>query len=155
MLKKQGYQNPHIHPGGWLSGVIYLKVPDIKGRRNLESKKGKIDSDGDINFVYNAASQRNQDVFEKGLVQITPTPGLMLMFPSYLVHTVYPFIGEGERRSIAFNANYRVINPISEQKTNGKQDGEIIAGNLTGVKNHYFYLEEKKVYSYEEDKRSE
>ena len=26
MLKKQGYQNPHIHPGGWLSGVIYLKV---------------------------------------------------------------------------------------------------------------------------------
>ena len=26
VLKKQGYQNPHIHPGGWLSGVIYLKV---------------------------------------------------------------------------------------------------------------------------------
>ena len=154
--QRENEYNPlHNHTGCELSGVIYLKVPDIKGRRNLESKKGKIDSDGDINFVYNAASQRNQDVFEKGLAQITPVPGLMLMFPSYLVHTVYPFIGEGERRSIAFNANYRVIKPVSEQKTNGKQDGEIIAGNLTGVKNHYFYLEEKKVYNYDEDQRSE
>ena len=26
------------------------------------------------------------------------------MFPSYLLHTVYPFIGEGERRSVSFNA---------------------------------------------------
>ena len=149
------YNPLHNHTGCELSGVIYLKVPDVKGRRNLESKKGKIDSDGDINFVYNAASQRNQDVFEKGLVQITPTPGLMLMFPSYLVHTVYPFIGEGERRCIAFNGSYRVVEPTSEYKVGEQLKGNIIAGNLNGVKNNYFYLDEKKVHSYEEDKRSE
>ena len=27
----------------------------------------------------------------------------MVMFPSYLLHTVYPFIGKEERRCIAFN----------------------------------------------------
>ena len=101
-----------------------------------ESKKGKIDSDGDINFVYNAASERNQDVFENGLVQITPVPGLMLMFPSYLGHTVYPFVGEGERRCIAFNGTYRILEKVGEQ-TN------LIAGNSNGVKNHYFYYGEK------------
>ena len=89
--------------------------------------------------MYNTASQRNQDIFEKGLVQITPVPGLMLMFPSYLVHTVYPFIGEGERRCIAFNAFYRIVNPSKDED----RSAEIVAGNLTDVKNHYFYFTEK------------
>ena len=130
------YNPLHNHTGCELSGVIYLKVPDVKGRRNIESKKGKPEGDGDINFVYNAASQRNFDIFEKGLVQITPTPGLMLMFPSYLLHTVYPFIGEGERRCVAFNGTYRILEKVGEQ-TN------LIAGNSNGVKNHYFYYGEK------------
>ena len=133
------YNPMHNHTGCEMSGVIYLKAPNMKGRRNLESKKGKTDSDGDISFVYNTASQRNQDIFEKGLVQITPVPGLMLMFPSYLVHTVYPFIGEGERRCIAFNAFYRVVNPSKDED----RSAEIVAGNLTDVKNHYFYFTEK------------
>ena len=98
---------------------------------------------GDISFVYNTASQRNQDIFEKGLVQITPTPGLMIMFPSYLGHTVYPFIGEGERRCVAFNASYRIVEPSGEQKEGDPLKGNIIAGNLWGVKNHYFYFDEK------------
>ena len=131
------YNPIHNHTGCEISGVIYLKVPDVKGRRNLQSKKGKMDSDGDISFVYCTASQRNHDIFEKGLVQITPVPGLMLMFPSYLGHTVYPFVGEGERRCIAFNASYRIVDPSGEGNAN------IIAGNLQGVKNYYFYFEEK------------
>ena len=140
------YNPMHNHTGCELSGVIYLKTPNVKGRRNLESKKGKLDSDGDISFVYNTASQRNQDIFEKGLVQITPAPGVMLMFPSYLVHTVYPFIGEGERRCVAFNASYRIVDPSGEyQKVeNGKPpSANIVAGNMNGVKNYYFYFDEK------------
>ena len=58
------YNPLHNHTGCELSGVIYLKVPDVKGRRNIESKKGKPEGDGDINFVYNAASQRNFDIFD-------------------------------------------------------------------------------------------
>ena len=132
------YNPIHNHTGCEISGVIYLKVPDVKGRRNLESKKGKMDSDGDIAFVYNTASQRNQDIFEKGLVQMTPTPGLMLMFPSYLGHTVYPFVGEGERRCIAFNANYRITD-----QSDSSLGPQLIAGNLYGLNNKYFYYDEK------------
>ena len=132
------YNPIHNHTGCEISGVIYLKVPDVKGRRNLQSKKGKMDSDGDISFVYCTASQRNHDIFEKGLVQITPVPGLMLMFPSYLGHTVYPFVGEGERRCIAFNANYRITD-----QSDSNVGSQMIAGNLYGLKNKYFYFDEK------------
>ena len=34
---------------------------------------------------------------------ITPIPGLMVLFPSWLNHLVHPFFGAGERISIAFN----------------------------------------------------
>ena len=33
------YNPIHNHTGCEISGVIYLKVPNVKGRRNLESKK--------------------------------------------------------------------------------------------------------------------
>ena len=34
---------------------------------------------------------------------IDPEPGLMLMFPSWLRHAVHPFMGKGERITVAFN----------------------------------------------------
>ena len=35
------YNPMHNHTGCDISAVIYLKTPDVKGRRNIESKKGK------------------------------------------------------------------------------------------------------------------
>ena len=100
------YNPLHNHTGCEISGVIYLKTPDIKGRRNIESKKGKDDNDGDISFVHSAMGNRNFDVLEKGIFTISPQVGQMVLFPSYLLHTVYPFQGKGERRSLAFNLSY-------------------------------------------------
>ena len=127
------YNPIHNHTGCDISAVIYLKVPDVKGRRNLESKKGKPDNDGDISFIHSAMGNRNFDVFEKGMMNITPVPGLLVMFPSYLMHTVYPFIGEGERRCLPFNAVYRIAD----------KDKNFLAGNLSGLKNPTFYAGEK------------
>ena len=128
------YNPLHNHNGCDISGVIYLKTPEVKGRRGMyhnDTKTGKYDHDGDINFVYNAASQRNLDIFEKGLVQMKPNPGLMLMFPSYLLHTVYPFIGEGERRCLPFNAMYQITG----------SNGDFVAG--MPYENPTFYDKEK------------
>ena len=127
------YNPAHNHTGCDISAVIYLKVPDVKGRRNLESKKGKHDNDGDISFIHSAMGNRNFDVFEKGVMTIQPTSGLLVMFPSYLLHTVYPFIGEGERRCLPFNAIYRIMD----------KDKHFVAGNLANVVNPTFYEEKK------------
>ena len=43
---------------------------------------------------------------------IDPTPGLMVLFPSWLQHFVHPFFGKGERISIAFNAMTAETNPF-------------------------------------------
>tara|TARA_A100001011_G_C14026175_1_gene721570 strand:- start:31 stop:780 length:750 start_codon:yes stop_codon:yes gene_type:complete len=127
------YNPTHNHTGCDISAVIYLKTPDVKGRRNIESKKGKTDFDGDISFLHSSVGHRNFDIFEKGIINITPVPGLLVMFPSYLMHTVYPFIGEGERRCLPFNAVYRIFD----------ENKSFIAGNLSGVQNPTFYMEKK------------
>tara|TARA_B100001989_G_C24551003_1_gene474735 strand:- start:434 stop:1222 length:789 start_codon:yes stop_codon:yes gene_type:complete len=126
------YNPIHNHSGCDISAVIYLKCPDVKSRRNLEAKKGKIDFDGDIHFVHSAMGSRNYDVFERGMLNIVPTPGLLLMFPSYLTHTVYPFVGEGERRSLPFNAVYRITD-----------ENRFIAGDVSNVVHTTFYTKEK------------
>ena len=35
-----------------------------------------------------------------------PEVGKMIIFPSWLKHSVYPFDADGERRSMSFNAYY-------------------------------------------------
>mgnify|MGYP001198746562 FL=1 len=127
------YNPLHNHNGCDISAVIYLKVPDVKGRRNLESKKGKDDNDGDISFIHSSVGHRNFDVFEKGIINMKPVPGLLVMFPSYLAHTVYPFIGEGERRCLPFNAVYRISD----------KNQRFLAGDLSKLVNSTFYTEKK------------
>lgn len=127
------YNPLHNHTGCDISAVIYLKVPNVKGRRNFESKKGKQDNDGNISFIHSAMGNRNFDIFEKGVITLAPVPGLLVMFPSYLMHTVYPFIGEGERRCLPFNAVYRIFD----------KNQTFIAGDLSQVVNETFYTEKK------------
>ena len=119
------YNPSHNHTGCEISGVIYLKTPDIKGRRKIPSKEGKRDNDGDIAFPYSSECQRNGELLSKGILQVAPSRGLMLIFPSWLLHTVYPFKGDEERRSIAFNANYQVFSPTGEMREDG---GDLVIG---------------------------
>jgi len=47
----------------------------------------------------------------RGRYLITPTPGLMVLFPSWLNHCVHPFFGRGARISIAFNSTTAEASP--------------------------------------------
>ena len=52
---------------------------------------------------------------------IKPTVGKLLVFPSWLQHMVYPYKGEGERRTVASNLNCW---DVTEQPTEkGEEDG--------------------------------
>ena len=54
---------------------------------------------------------------------VSPVEGDLFMFPSYLLHTVYPFKGKSERRSVSMNFVHQYM-PKSEfdkkQKTSKK-----------------------------------
>ncbi len=89
----------HFHSGD-ISGVMYLKVPDIDGQEH-EEKKTYISGRqaGYINFLI-GGKQR----FSKSLISFKPRVADFYVFPGWLLHGAEPFRGSGERRSLAFNA---------------------------------------------------
>jgi uncharacterized protein (TIGR02466 family) len=99
------YNPVHFHTYCDLSSVLYLKVPSFDDR----SKTGNLPDykhqrDGMIEFIYKTACPTG---LEKGSLSFNPEPGKLVVFPSNLLHTVYPFKGDGERRSIAFNSHWQ------------------------------------------------
>lgn len=89
----------HFH-SGQISGVLYLKTPDIE-REAEEERKTYISGRraGYINFLIGGKQQ-----FSKSLVSFKPRVGDFYIFPGWLLHGAEPFRGSGERRSMAFNA---------------------------------------------------
>jgi len=101
------YNPIHFHTYCDLSAVIWLNVPSFEDR--LKSKKlpeYKMQRDGMIEFVYKTACPGGM---EKGSISFMPQAGQMAMFPSNLLHCVYPFQGDGERRSVAFNSHWNAV----------------------------------------------
>ena len=90
-LKKGGYQTEHIHPGGWLSGVIYLRVP-----------KASNNEEGSIEF---GLWGYNYPILDENYPrkQIKPKNGDLVLFPSSLFHRTIPFHSDKERVCIAFD----------------------------------------------------
>ena len=54
---------------------------------------------GKIDFIYG-----NRGFLSNGNILAKPKVGDFYLFPNYLFHTVYPFKGAEERRSVSFNA---------------------------------------------------
>ena len=99
--KENEYNPVHQHSNCDISAVLYLKVPEFESR----GYKGKQEIDGQIQFIHSTVDHTK---LSAGTFFVTPEVGKLLMFPSSLLHTVYPFQGPGERRSLAFNLNYKL-----------------------------------------------
>ena len=89
ILKQQGYQSSHIHPNGWLSGVIYLKVVP-----------GLDKNEGSIEFSLNS---RNYFDINSPKTIFNPQVGDLILFPSTLHHRTIPFTTNTDRVIISFD----------------------------------------------------
>ena len=87
------YNPIHWHDGH-VSGVMYTKMPSDVGSSYKEENKN-----GRIAFIHGATQFLVSSVYD-----VKPEIGDLFIFPSYMMHTVYPFFSEQERRSISFNA---------------------------------------------------
>jgi hypothetical protein len=90
----------HFHSGD-ISGVLYLGLPHSIANEREEERKSYISARraGYITFFI-GGKQR----FSKSLISFKPRVGDFYIFPGWLLHAVEPFRGEGERRSMSFNA---------------------------------------------------
>lgn len=93
----------HFHSTD-ISGVIYLKVPTLDEDKACEQSRNYIGGRkaGYLNFMTGG-----KQAFNKSLLSVKPEVGDLYIFPGWLLHGVEAFAGEGERRSVAFNANVK------------------------------------------------
>ena len=98
------FNAPHTHPGSALSGTYYVSIPPDSASIAPDAKSGTFEF---IDPRVNAGSLSIEGAtcFDPG-VFVKPKEGLMIIFPSYLRHWVYPNEEESERVSIAFNIRY-------------------------------------------------
>ena len=89
VLKQQGCQTAHIHPSGWLSGVIYLKVVPPLGK-----------DEGAIEFSLNGKNY--YDVNSPSLT-FQPELGDIVFFPSSLHHRTIPYMTDTDRIIVSFD----------------------------------------------------
>lgn len=90
-LVRHGYQTPHNHPSGWLSGVIYLKTIDA--------------GDSDEGAIELGLHGHNLPILDADYPRETyrPKRGDIVLFPSSLFHRTIPFNEDTERCVIAFD----------------------------------------------------
>ena len=87
----------HFHSSD-ISGVLYLKVPEVEQGEEQKSYISNRQA-GYLNFLI-GGKQR----FSKSLISFRPKVGDFYLFPGWLLHGAEPFAGRGERRSMSFNA---------------------------------------------------
>ena len=93
VLRQGGYQDPHVHPSGRISGVYYARIPAPREASDPEQ--------GAITFGVGPARFGEIAMPRHAL---RPSEGTLLLFPSYFWHRTVPFEAEPERISLAFDA---------------------------------------------------
>ena len=95
VIEAEGFQVPHIHPSGWLSGGL-LRHPARGGRaRQAMQRAGWIEF-GEPYWDIAHSVQPELKAFQ-------PEEGLLLLFPSYFYHRTLPFTSDQQRISISFD----------------------------------------------------
>ena len=90
-MKQGGHLTAHIHEEGWISGCVYLQLPDKRDNHEGSFEYGV---DGDD-------YPRLHDNFPNRIVD--QKVGDLVLFPSSLFHRTLPFHSEQERVCIAFD----------------------------------------------------
>jgi len=94
LMERHGYETPHIHPDGFISGVYYVRLPEVVAKDDA-SYSGWIEfGTPDPVFATRSTAPTRK---------VQPVAGTMLLFPSYFWHRTIPFDSAEERLSIAFD----------------------------------------------------
>ena len=92
--RRDEYEEGHIHPGGWLSGVYYVKIPSIVSA----GEPGP----GCIEFGPPSAVAREMPELAP-VGRYVPKEGMLILAPSHYQHRTIPSGVDQDRISIAFD----------------------------------------------------
>jgi uncharacterized protein (TIGR02466 family) len=92
VTRQHGWHAAHTHPGSTWSGIFYVD-------------EGDVNCGGTTCFIspFNVESKPGLDFYQNEC-RVAPVPGMLIVFPSSLIHYVQPYIGTAPRITIAFNS---------------------------------------------------
>ena len=92
-LRNHGFHMSHVHPRGWISSAFYVELPDLMAEARTDEG---ILSFGKPGILTTPALEAEYSV--------RPTPGMLVLFPSYFWHGTIPFQSPQPRLTVAFDA---------------------------------------------------
>jgi Putative 2OG-Fe(II) oxygenase len=98
----------HIHQAGWISGVYYVRMPEVAERD--DPRPGAIEF-GPYPF---AGDER---LFHSYQWHVAPAPGLLVIFPSYYPHRTWPTGVAGLRICVPFD-----VRPCERRQNEQRRD---------------------------------
>lgn len=96
ILKPGGGHTGHIHPHAFLSGTVYVEVPDGASALKLEDPRLPM-------MMARPGVTAEASEAERPFVYLAPRAGTVLMWESWLRHEVPTNAARSERISISFN----------------------------------------------------
>jgi len=95
--KKGSFNIQHNHPNAYLSAAYYVKVPKNSGNiKFFDPKEQK---------TIRYPKVKNYTDISAVITEVTPKEGDLLIFPSYLYHSVGENLSEDDRIIISFNVD--------------------------------------------------
>ena len=109
------FNMPHVHSGTFWSAVYYVGVGDGEGGE-LVLHDPRMPA-----LAMHAPHLAFKGMGPEGEARISPKPGLMVLFPAWLAHSVEPWEGTGQRISVAMNIRAKtMLHPSHHEKQAGQ-----------------------------------
>lgn len=102
ITRSGGFQGTHNHPNASWSGIFCVDP----GRGSGDRREGTVrfyDPRANAGYYLDPGNQNLQAPYALGGMEIEHAPGKLWLFPSYLMHEVFPYFGERPRIVVAFN----------------------------------------------------
>ena len=104
-----GYNKMHNHPNSHLSGVFWVKIPKNSG--NIIFHDSNYFMEEAINFAYSEKVKSFANKYES--FWMNPIEGVIVIFPSHLMHEVEENLNEKNEDRISISFNMNLIPPTS------------------------------------------
>ncbi|MFL5784131.1 MAG: putative 2OG-Fe(II) oxygenase [Bacteriovoracaceae bacterium] len=97
--QRRGVWNNLHHHTGDIAGILYLRIPKVLWDMPYPEDTSGFNPGG-IAFALGTPGP-----YHKTLCNVNPKDGELYLFPANVLHTVYPFESDEERRCFVFNLN--------------------------------------------------
>lgn len=106
-----GFHDAHTHGNCSWCGIFYLRAGDP----DPTPAEGRIAAGNGINRFYSPipggglVRDFGNRYLGRSYFDVDPTPGRLVIFPSFLLHSALPYTGERDRIILSFNSRSRIV----------------------------------------------